>query len=258
MRHGLIALLTVLASASAAVDARATLLNSAPPPGAAFDLAGTPVPDDFTYRQYSFQVTYSGTGNAALTMVFRHDPGGFGIDDVSVRDNAAPGGELLQNGGFESVTGDLPDHWTVFQQTGISFAGFVSDGSDGGLQPHGGNNFWADGAAGGYDGLSQSFAAQQGHTYTMSFWLQQQNAGYVDSSTFRQVATNAFNTGQCAADQNLDEISQYCGNGIDVLLYFPDLPSASPQDPPAPAPEPGSLALLGGALLVLGGLRRRV
>ena len=141
--------------------------NLAPPPSGLLilDLAGTPIISDYTHYSASFVAT---TANSSVTFVFRHDPGYFGFDDVSVVDITTPSGNLLQNPNFSegapTVSGGGVPGWTYFEQTGLVDVGLpvlgfeAASGTDGLSAYNGGDYFWDDGATGGYDGIDSERA----------------------------------------------------------------------------------------------------
>lgn len=102
--------------------------------------------------------------SATLSFVFRHDPGYWALDDVSVSNGAT---QLIINGGFES--GNL---------TGWSYSISGScPGNYGGQTMHdssiakSGDFYYFDGCFGNSDKLYQTFPTIAGVTYNISFWL---------------------------------------------------------------------------------------
>jgi hypothetical protein len=96
------------------------------------------------------------------------------LDDVSVVDNSAPSIQLLQNPNFQNST-TTPTGWTQWCATvancGTGFPGTIISNSSCYT-----NNCYIDHCHTNYDYLVQSFSATIGHTYTISFWLQQVGA----------------------------------------------------------------------------------
>jgi hypothetical protein len=94
------------------------------------------------------------------------------LDDVSVVDNSAPSIQLLNNPSFENSTSNITG-WTAWCATtgncGSGFPGQVMTNSS----CHTGNCYIDHCHANNYDFLAQSFLATMGHTYTISFWLQE-------------------------------------------------------------------------------------
>jgi hypothetical protein len=109
------------------------------------------------------------------TLVFGFSSGLSGysyLDDVSVVDNSAPSIQLLRNPSFENSTSTLTG-WTTWCATasvcGSGFPGTIINNSS----CHSGNCYIDHCHQPSYDYLLQSFSATIGHTYTISFWLQQ-------------------------------------------------------------------------------------
>jgi len=109
--------------------------------------------------------TVSTTGNVTLVFQFRHLPGIWYMDDVSVSDGTT---ELLLNGGFES--GTLSPGWTRRtpngQCTGTSAGVNTSNCRNG-------TYCFRDGCDNVADEISQSFPVTAGQIYYISFWLKQ-------------------------------------------------------------------------------------
>jgi len=232
MHHTLRIALGAAVALTVAGQARAQNL---PPPVSGLevlDLAPGPILDGYTNYTASFVATSAGS---TVTFTFRHDPGFFAFDNASVSTGGGP--NLLVNGGFEiggtTVSGGGSPGWTYFEQVGVGFLGYQTTAT-GGLAPYAGNQFWYDGATGGYDGIFQTFATTVGATYDISFYLDQADNNVPN---YQQISTNG--------------LSGYSGNGIDVVVY------AGQGIPPTGAPEPASLLLLGTGLAGLGLARRR-
>ena len=92
----------------------------------------------------------------------------FAIDNVSVRDYAAPGTEILVNGDFE--TGNLTP-WVYCNQMNASSTGGVRSNfshASFGYYPQSGTYFYVGGSNISADYLFQSFPTQLGHQYKVS------------------------------------------------------------------------------------------
>ncbi|CAF1382332.1 unnamed protein product [Rotaria sordida] len=107
-----------------------------------------------------------------ITFAVRRDSGYFGIDDVSIRNAAAPGIELLSNGGFE--TGDFSS-WIHCVQSGSLATGSVQSTSSGitygsyNFVARSGFYYYLGGATVNAEYLSQTFPSIIGNTYIFSF-----------------------------------------------------------------------------------------
>lgn len=212
-----------------------------PPPGFIYDVGASnpgPTPTQYTLYSTSFTADQSTT---LVSFAFREAPAYWGFDDVSV---VANGGStnLLTNPGFESSGGAVATNFPGggwgrwIQAIDTSAIGEVASNT----QPYGCNQgartgtlFWCDGSVQGYDALYQSVPTIAGHTYTASFYLQDDSG-----SSF-------FDTANDPTDPS-----------IDVLVYAGDtLPVGSI---PIGVPEPATWALFGlGALAALFMRRRR-
>lgn len=124
-----------------------------------------------SYVHYTY--TYVAIANTTgVTFILREDSYYFGLDNITVSDNAAPSTQLLLNGGFE--TGSTSS-WVYCNPNSATYAGVVrcTSYSSGGktYSAYSGSCFYLDGAVTYADYLSQTFATIIGHTYTVSFWL---------------------------------------------------------------------------------------
>lgn len=210
--------------------------NCAPPAGATvFDLNGDPVPH--TYAEYTANFVAAGS-STVLAFAFREDPAFWQMDNVSV---VASGGgpNLVSDGNFANST-IAP--WVFTNNYGVSVAtGSLSSGCGVG----GVGNCWYDGSVQGYDGLNQTISTVTGHTYTLSFWLDDNGS----LTTASRLSTNG-------------DVSDTSGNGIDVLAYAGvgvPVEGGGPTSVPEidPASITSAMTLLFGGLVVLRGRKFR-
>ena len=202
--------------------------NCAPPTGAILDLNGTAITHAYTQYTTNFVATNATTN---ISFAFREDPAFLFLDDVDVHDTTVVGPNLLLNPGFElgPVGANAPTNWTYLNTFGATFAGVVQNGAG---QAHSGSNYYFDGAVQAYDGITQGIATTVGHTYSVSFWLNDDGP----FNTYSRLSTNG-------------NVTDTGGNGVDLLLYAGAIPTLTT------VPEPATLTLVG-----LGGLaayRRR-
>lgn len=137
---------------------------------------GTTTVSDGSIRQYSYSFTANQTTTAALTFLFRQDPYRFLFGNVSLVDNAAPGVNLISNGNFSDYTSvNLNDHsfkapvaWSLVGTPGLDGSGELNLGE----WENETVNAWSDGSVGGFGGLAQAVSYIDGHTYTLTFDLQ--------------------------------------------------------------------------------------
>ena len=116
------------------------------------------------YTPYSYKWNATGP-SALLAFSFRHDPGYWQLDDVTVYSGVK---QLIQNGGFE--IGDL---------TGWGYSGNCNSDAgrpyQSGRSSKAGNWYYNDGCRNGVDTISQTFPTVAGYTYIISFWLRNQD-----------------------------------------------------------------------------------
>lgn len=119
-----------------------------------------------TYSNYScFSYTWVATqASATLSFVFRHDPGDWLLDDVSVYHGTT---QMIINGGFE--TGNLTG-WT-YSISGACSGNFGGRVSYDPTKAKSGNYYYYDGCNSRSDKLYQTFSTIAGDTYNISFWL---------------------------------------------------------------------------------------
>ncbi|UJR11076.1 hypothetical protein I4U23_015258 [Adineta vaga] len=114
------------------------------------------------YTCYSY--TWIATGaSATLSFFFRHDPGGWMVDDITVYRGPT---QLLVNGGFE--TGNL----TGWIRTGICNLN-IGEAYFGNTYAKSGDWYYYDLCAGDGNGdtISQTFSTIPGEIYNITFWL---------------------------------------------------------------------------------------
>jgi hypothetical protein len=216
-----IGLPTLLASAAlislAMTGAARAQVNEPPPSGAILDLNGQPISSTAVQYSVSFTATQSSTD---ISFAFRDDPAFLSFSNVSVVDSLAPNNNLLTNGDFsggvytDNGNTAVPVGWTYENQYNATFPGVIENG------------VWVDGSVQAYDALSQLITTVIGDSYTISFFLSEDNEeGY---TTYSDISTNGSGSG---------------GNGIDVLTY------ASGSFNINQVPEPASFLVLGAGLL---------
>ncbi len=173
---------------------------------------------------------------------------------VALLTTSAAHANLVKNGGFE--TGDFTG-WTLTNDTNS----FVF-GSDPGTSyvPHSGNYEALLGAYGSDGILSQTISDTAGQTMTLTYWLASDGNAPSDFS--------ASWDGKVIADSVLTNIVQQgyieysfrvTGTGSDTLSFNErnDFGFLSLDDVSLSVPEPGTLGLLGAALIGLGAMSRR-
>jgi hypothetical protein len=209
---GLFTALTLIAANHAVAQ------NLAPPASGLeiLDLAGTPIPANNVVESYSANFVAS-SADSTITMLFRHDPGYFTLNNVVVQDVTTPGPDLIVNGDFLTGAPTLPGagvpDWTYFVQVGnllLQYLGYEN-----------GSGFF-DGSTQAYDGIDQAFATIIGDTYAVTFDLSQEGA---NTTTYQPISSNGDTT-------------DTGGNGIDMLVY------AGNGLPPASVPEASSTVVL--------------
>ncbi|UJR19962.1 hypothetical protein I4U23_023094 [Adineta vaga] len=129
------------------------------------------------YNCYAY--TWIATGpSATLSFFFRHDPGGWMIDDVNVYHGST---QMIINGGFE--TGSLTG-WTRKGNCNLNI-GQVYSGS---TYAKSGNYYYYDPCAGMNmgDTLQQTFSTIMGDTYVISYWLT--NYGCCNATTIANIS----------------------------------------------------------------------
>ena len=120
-------------------------------------------PTSTTYPSYvCYAYTWVATGlSAALAFFFRHDPGGWMVDEIQVYHGLT---QLIVNGGFES--GSLSG-WN-YSGTCSVYIGTAYSGSS---YAKAGSYYYYDRCSQNGDTMSQSFVTVPGDTYVISFWM---------------------------------------------------------------------------------------
>ncbi|CAF4001991.1 unnamed protein product [Adineta steineri] len=137
----------------------------------------------YSYHQYIYNYTAIATVTR-VAFAFRRQTSYFNLDDVSVRDYAAPTIELLSNPGFE--TGDLSS-WIYCNQNNETITGGVQSNYTSGsysYYPKTGTYYYMGGSLTASDYISQSFSTQIGHLYKMTLWAQYPGTGTLTSADF--------------------------------------------------------------------------
>ncbi|CAF1614424.1 unnamed protein product [Adineta ricciae] len=122
---------------------------------------------------FQFSYTYLATSTApTLRFIFNNGPADYSyLDAVSVTDNNNASVELLSNPSFENSI-PSPVSWTVTNSSTCqgSTQGLVTNS---GCHSGSGSNCFLDHCKNGYEYIFQSFAANIGDYYNVSFWVDQ-------------------------------------------------------------------------------------
>ncbi|CAF2654934.1 unnamed protein product [Rotaria sp. Silwood2] len=127
----------------------------------------------WTQYSYSYVATnsepfllFTTTNTAGPFMIY--------LDDVSVVDISVPSVELLENPSFENST-TVPTGWITWCTSSCSIS--VNQVTASGCHTGSGNNCFMNRCRNYYDYIGQSFSAIIGHTYNISFWINQAAPG---------------------------------------------------------------------------------
>ncbi|CAF3999453.1 unnamed protein product, partial [Rotaria sp. Silwood1] len=129
-------------------------------------------PSSSQYAQYTY--AYTAIANVTrITFALRNDWHFFGLDNISIWNNAAPNTQLIVNGDFET---NKVTPWIYCNPFNANFSGEIATGNvydqdNYKYMPKSGSDFYFDGAVGNPDYLSQTFVTIIGNIYTISFWL---------------------------------------------------------------------------------------
>jgi hypothetical protein len=138
------------------------------------------------YWYYSLNYTAIGTSTVIAFSLLRQN-GYFAIDDVSVESFAAPGVNLIVNGGFE--TGSLSS-WVYCNQNNGSNTGAVEANSTHfnylGMTyyPHSGSYYYIGGGITVADYISQTFPTVIGQIYNVGMWVLNAGSGQTSAALF--------------------------------------------------------------------------
>jgi hypothetical protein len=138
-----------------------------------------------SFPYYLVLYNYTATSNASsIAFSFLIQNYYFALDDVSVRDFAAPNTELISNGGFE--TGSLTS-WLYCNQNNAS----ITEGVKSNLTynnvtyyPNSGAYYYMGGSNISADYIIQSFPTQIGHQYNVSLVVRLPVGGNLTSANF--------------------------------------------------------------------------
>lgn len=120
-------------------------------------------PTSSTYPTYTcYAYTWIATGSSAtLSFFFRHDPGGWMVDEIKVYHGLS---QLIVNGGFESMS-----------LTGWNYSGtcnyYIGEAYSGSSYAKAGGYYYYDRCSLYGDTIAQSFVTVPNDVYTISFWM---------------------------------------------------------------------------------------
>ncbi|CAF0987378.1 unnamed protein product [Adineta steineri] len=137
------------------------------------------------YRYHQYIYNYTAVANATrIVFAFRRQTAYFTLDDVSVRDYAAPSTELLGNPGFE--TGNLSS-WIYCNQNNETITdGVQSNYTSGNFTyfPNSGIYYYMGGSLTASDYISQAFSTQIVDLYKITLWSRYPGTGNLTSADF--------------------------------------------------------------------------
>ncbi|CAF0935865.1 unnamed protein product [Adineta steineri] len=137
----------------------------------------------YNYFQYIYNYT-AVANNTRIVMALRRGTAYFNLDDISVRDYAAPSIELLSNPGFE--TGSLSP-WIYCNQNNETITGGVLSNYTSGSYsyfPNSGTYYYMGGSLTASDYISQAISTQIGHLYKITLWSRYPGTGNLTSADF--------------------------------------------------------------------------
>ncbi|CAF4161937.1 unnamed protein product [Adineta steineri] len=137
----------------------------------------------YNYFQYIYNYT-AVANNTRIVMALRRGTAYFNLDDISVRDYAAPTIELLSNPGFE--TGSLSP-WIYCNQNNETITGGVQSNYTSGsysYYPNSGTYYYMGGSLTAADYISQAISTHIGHLYKITLWSRYPGTGNLTSADF--------------------------------------------------------------------------
>jgi hypothetical protein len=139
-----------------------------------------------SYYDYSYNYTAIGS-STRIAFAMMRQTGYFVLDDISVRNFAAPNTEIIANGGFES--GDLTS-WAYCDQNNASSTGGVKSNSSHFTYDnftyfsYSGSYYYIGGSPVATDYISQTFPTIIGDQYSVTFEVMNAGSGPATSGYF--------------------------------------------------------------------------